>query len=351
MSDKDDPFGDWRDEGPSPEDQRRYGSDGDAPEPQGVEVELQDREQRHEREAPVAGHGVIQIGFIGLPNSGKTSFIHAVRNSTAAMGRGYGVWDFGGIKADSGNLDLNPDGSGQAATPSGTFRRAPFCRIRRVRFRLGHRSLAWPERTLVMPEVAGEISQAIARGSEHAGDVSNTAAYKRFLADSPGILCFVSLDGGYASNEGGQLDPEREIQRQILDIRRVLEAADELREASRGWFRRPAPQAVSVLITKIDMLRELPHLDRVSLPAERSAVHRCAQSKRRLAIREELKRHGSRDQQVTFSVWDMVTHDAASRDLDLQEAIAADFLKCHAPDSARAMADLQRDISRRRRAC
>jgi len=303
---------------------------------------------REMQQPPLASHH-IPVGFIGVPNSGKTSFIHAVRNTSRKRKRDHGNWDFGGVGAKAGGTVESPDSETQAATAVNFFRVADFCDVRRAWVRLGPIRFG-RRRTLAMPEVAGEIVERIAKGPDYVASTpideqAVAKEYQGFLARSEGILCFISLDGSDAvASTTVAIKPESSLMDQLVQVRRVLESCDEER-ARIGHARH---YAVSVIITKADLLRDRPEIDRVRIPRSRSSVAAIVAARRDQILENELRRQESDDTWVQFSVWDLMRFPRAEGDLDVQEAIAADFLKCHAPRTASEMAAFQGDqISRR----
>jgi len=286
----------------------------------------------------------VPVGFIGLPNSGKTSFIHAIRNTSIQQTRCLGRWGFGGVGSMSGNAVEDPESGYQGATAPNFFRIAPFCDVRRAWLRFGPVRTG-RIRTLLMPEVAGEIVDRIAKGPDFLATtpmVEQQVArdYQQFIAASEGILCFISLDGSHTSTSATKrIDPESSLMSQLVAVRRVLESCDEER-AKLGHARH---YAVSVIIAKADLLRDQPQIDLVRLPRSRSSVATLAGAQGDQILENELRRQDSSDAWVQFSVWNLMRFPRAQGNLDLQEAIAADFLKCHAPRTAAEMAALQGD--------
>jgi len=286
----------------------------------------------------------VPVGFIGLPNSGKTSFIHAIRNTSIQQTRCLGRWDFGGVGSMSGNAVEDPESGYQEATAPNFFRIAPFCDVRRAWLRFGPVRTG-RIRTLLMPEVAGEIVDRIAKGPDFLAttpmDEQQVARdYQQFIASSEGILCFISLDGSHTSTSATKrIDPESSLMSQLVAVRRVLESCDEER-AKLGHARH---YAVSVIIAKADLLRDQPQIDLVRLPRSRSSVASLAGAQGDQILENELRRQDSSDAWVQFSVWNLMRFPRAQGNFDLQEAIAADFLKCHAPRTAAEMAALQGD--------
>jgi hypothetical protein len=289
----------------------------------------------------VTRSGAVSVGFVGIPNSGKTSFIHAIRHNALAKGRGHGRWDFGLPAANAGEAFEDLEGSLQPGTTRGHFKVADFCTVRRAMLRIGSFAVG-PKRMLVMPEVSGETLEEIAKGTEAMRRESGAERYLSFLSQSDHLICFASLDGESSSASGVvALNPARELANQLDVIVKVLQAADALRD-------RRSRCAVSVLITKADMLREREEFDWVVMPRDRSAVGKLAREPRRSELEQELQGQGSDESQVRFSTFHLMRCPCAEGDIDLQEAIAADFLRYHAPKAAEIMASLQKDQSARR---
>jgi hypothetical protein len=272
-----------------------------------------------------------RIALIGLPRSGKTSFLYALKVSSPSHAKGQRRWQLGLRESKFGRLTLQK-GEPQESTPTTRFDVA----------NLGRMTRPWipglPLGTSVeidMPEVAGEVIHDIARG-----DWTKPTAIRflDFLGTCETLLLFVGIDGqdtGDLSTLGARLDAHLVAALEKLEYL-IAEAV------KRRPHRRPI--AVSLLFTKADLLRKDPSLERVELLASRSSF--AGMVRRYPAIGDLVKTDGDT---VRFPLVTVLESSAIRGDLDAQEALAADFLKCHAPETAKRVSQMSRstDVSLR----
>lgn len=283
----------------------------------------------------------ITVGIVGFPNSGKTSYLYALKSLPRQVGRRRSQWLIGGGSAGFSGL-TGGSGAPQIATRSGHLSFARFCRVKRAWTLIpGLGRTLGPARWLTTAEVSGETLQRIAEGTQHA-DASGTAEeYLTFLAHSSVIVGLVGVDGARAVRGVDRLpDPDRPLMEGLKSIERILEAAASRRSTDRQTR---YPMVVSVLITKIDLVFGVPELDTVDLPAERSSLHSEVTQRDDKQLLSWLEASGTDSERVRFSLRRALSNSALAGDLNLQEAVAADFLKCHAPKSAIQLAAMQSD--------
>ncbi len=264
----------------------------------------------------------LRLGIIGFPNSGKTSWLYSLVNGSTPHVRGQRPW---------GRCDHDPafsamvgseSGSVQQATSAGVFRESRFCRMIRpwVPF-LPPIEVLSSSYWINIPEVAGETVRRIALGQLSAphqtGSESTADQYLGFLADSDAVLCLVGADSQDLSEDFIQL-------RQVLPSRK-----------SRG-----DTLPVTVLLTKIDRLRQNEARDIVILPREESVVATLLSKGRRPDLEEFLLRAGSDDVTVKFSVNALIACAFSRGDLELHEALAVDFIKHDNPIAAQRLESL-----------
>lgn len=281
-----------------------------------------------EEPAPKPARGR-SVALLGLPSSGKTSYLYALTHTSA---RGRHRWIIGLHTKEFERLTGDPN-ERQEGTPVGEFRPARLFEMSRPWLgALGLRRGPGPAREVVIPEIAGETVERYALGRE-LKDAERTAVgkLKAYLHHSDEVLFLVGIDGAQGT---GRLRPES-VEAAMLGsvkaLRTVLKDMQDGRE-------RDEPIFVSLLVTKRDRLRGTP-MDRVRLRSAESALARLA---RRPGFRwlasEGLVVDGG--EEVAFGINDVCGHARARHDLDVQEAAAADFLRCHAPRAAADLADL-----------
>lgn len=281
-----------------------------------------------EEPAPKPARGR-SVALLGLPSSGKTSYLYALTHTSA---RGRHRWIIGLHTKEFERLTGDPN-ERQEGTPVGEFRPARLFEMSRPWLgALGLRRGPGPAREVVIPEIAGETVERYALGRE-LKEAERTAVgkLKAYLHHSDEVLFLVGIDGAQGT---GRLRPES-VEAAMLGsvkaLRTVLKDMQDGRE-------RDEPIFVSLLVTKRDRLRGTP-MDRVRLRSAESALARLA---RRPGFRwlasEGLVVDGG--EEVAFGINDVCGHARARHDLDVQEAAAADFLRCHAPRAAADLADL-----------
>ncbi len=289
----------------------------------------------------VARGAVRRLGLIGFPNSGKTSWLYSlvyghkhyrIHRDDAGDAYGRRRWAMGGDEREfaAGVLRGTPEAP-QQATESGVFRYSPFCQLKRLWIPgvpIGSRF--WLE----IPEISGETVRRIAEAGDVVGsEAASAEAYLDYLGSCETIVCFCGLDGDGVGPDGA-LSVDRALARPISGFGRLLTAALDRRKDKRHKI------AVTVLLTKTDLLKRAATTDEVVLPRRSSSLGRIAADPRRSALAEELNASGSNDAQVRFRVNQLMRSKVAEGDLQIQECLAADFLRCHAPSAAQALAVL-----------
>lgn len=284
--------------------------------------------RKAEEPAPKPARGR-SVALLGLPSSGKTSYLYALTHTSA---RGRHRWIIGLHTKEFERLTGDPN-ERQEGTPVGEFRPARLFEMSRPWLgALGLRRGPGPAREVVIPEIAGETVERYALGRE-LKEAERTAVgkLKDYLHHSDEVLFLVGIDGAQGT---GRLRPES-VEAAMLGsvkaLRTVLKDMQDGRE-------RDEPIFVSLLVTKRDRLRGTP-MDRVRLRSAESALARLARRPgfRWLASEGLLVDGGD---EAVFGVNDVCGHARARHDLGVQEAAAADFLRCHAPRAAADLAEL-----------
>lgn len=268
----------------------------------------------------------IAIGIIGIPNSGKTSFLYSLKMGAASHAKGTRAWILGSNGVGFAGL-TGQKGADQRATESSRFEISDYAEIKRVL--LSGTSIG-RSRMLCMPEVSGELTKMISEGKIQQGYEDKCERYCSYLGESDVLLCLAGLDSG-ASTSGGSLQPDASLS-EAMTVFEVM-----IGETLKRRKRR-SPIAVSILITKVDLLREHEALDLVSLSPNQSALAALLEKGGRDWMREMI--FGNDGERVRFRVTALIAAQKSRGDIELQEAIAADFLKCHAPTAAKLLSKL-----------
>jgi hypothetical protein len=291
-----------------------------------------------EQQEPVPGR---RLGIVGFPNSGKTSWLYAlvnghkhysIRRGGAGHARGQRSWLMGALDGKFAAL-IGQEGTPQPATPRGFFKSSRFCEMKRPWIPgLPLATRFW----LHIPEVAGETVRAIADGGSYLNAADKKAAqdYLDFLCGCDSILGLVGIDG----DGRGDARSVDESLAKIQGFERVLSHAIERRVDKRH------PIAVTVLITKIDLIKSSASLDEIEIPRDRSSIGALAGERGYEALAEEIRKSGSDELTVRFRVNPLLRSRVATGDLRIQECLAADFLRCHAPQAALQMKRLCDEI-------
>ena len=280
------------------------------------------------------------VALLGFPNSGKTSFLYALKVET---GNSSGVhpWRMSAVGLDFERL-TGTQGMAQPATPVGEFRPAQLCRMSRRWMRwLPFRSQRW----VVIPEIAGETISRLARGQDPVSDKERSAfaQFWEYLKQCDELIFLASVDGAGGTTGGAfgaegrrsgldEASVENSIKTAAMGLRRLIA---EMEKFGRG---KSDPMFVTFLITKRDQLKDAGSLDRISIPSDDSAVARLAARPGRAWLASHLK--STPDGAIEFRLNDLCSASEACVDADLQEAAAADFLRCHAPKAAEDLSDL-----------
>lgn len=277
----------------------------------------------------------IRLGLIGFPNSGKTSFLYSLKSGARADAKRGEAWALGLVRAEFGNL-TDQSGTEQRATDSTFFKEAEYCSVKRLwsPLKIGR----W--RKLYIPEVSGEIVQRIADGTlqELPQLIEPAQRYLDFLARCEMLLCLVGVDGG--TRGGGAIDPDRSVRESVERFGRIVSEVQKAREALR--LANHAELPITVLITKADLLRDAGGLNKVVVRKEQSSLAELSQKPGYGWLKEYERIDGDGQTVVSFQVDALMEAPSARNDLDVQESLAADFLRCHAPAAARSIAEFCR---------
>ena len=280
------------------------------------------------------------VALLGFPNSGKTSFLYALKVETGNTA-GVHPWRMSAVGLDFERL-TGTQGMAQPATPVGEFRPAQLCRMSRrwVRW-LPFQSQRW----VVIPEIAGETIGRLARGQDPASDKERAAfaQFWEYLKQCDELIFLASVDGAGGTTGGSfgaegrrsgldEASVENSIKTAAMGLRRLIA---EMEKFGRG---KSDPIFVTFLITKRDQLKDAGSLDRISIPSGDSAVARLVARPGRAWLASHLGT--TPDGAIVFRLNDLCSAAEACADADLQEAAAADFLRCHAPKAAEDLSDL-----------
>ncbi|MDB4632926.1 hypothetical protein OAG01_00615 [bacterium] len=281
-------------------------------------------------------HGERKMGIMGLPNSGKTSWLHALVNGAVSHATHHRHWHLGAVESRFATMTGGQGGVAQAATDADTFKVARLCKVYRPWFAslpasVPLRSSYW----LTIPEVAGETVRKIAVPRADEAESPAATEYIEFLGSCDSVMCFVGIDGENSDAES-ELRPEESITSSILAFERVLgEAIKRRSRAERSY-----PLVATILVTKIDLLKDKPSIDMIEVNRDQSSVAEYLQQNADARLEQMLLQWGSDADVMRMSVTGLLTSAVSRGNLDLQERIAADFLRCHAPTAAMHLARL-----------
>ena len=195
-------------------------------------------------------------------------------------------------------------GDMQAATAASVFKTSRLCRMIRPWFSFLPKIL--PFRTsfwLVIPEVGGETVREIANPVDEHSVGKTAERYLDFLGSCESVMCFVGIDGEM-TNRDDSIRPDEAISPSIMAFERILgEALGRRAGGRRKWFSwrgKQHPIVVSVLITKIDLLKQAPRLDQVEVNMEQSSVAKLCRNAGYESIEAQLREGGSDADVVCF---------------------------------------------------
>ena len=270
------------------------------------------------------------IAILGLPDSGKTSFLFALK---AAPERTAGLrWSWPPSSIELARM-TGRAGELLPATAAHWFSTSRLLTLHR-KWMKGAASFVpgflCPTRRITICEVSGENVRDFADGIVPPGEARQSvlAKFERYLSVCDEVLFLTALRNSYQTGTLSQDSIETSMKEAVDRLSRIVGS---IRESAGA---RSTPLFVNFLVTKRDALKDIPGLDSVRIPESQSALAR-------LAARNPLATTiYSRDEDgcVVFSV--NRAGDEAGADLELQEAIAVDFLACHAPKAAGALAGL-----------
>lgn len=288
------------------------------------------------------------VALLGLPDSGKSSFLHSLGRRASRSRSLRWLWPFPGREhaANTGKPNERLD-----ATARGTFRVISWGRVRRpwlvpvpVEVPEDHGKsssthgasmlMPMPSRGFTIPEISGENVELFADGQEARSDSDRLVAERlgEYLANCDELVFLAGLKSSRVGQRMTQDTVESAIARAVRAIGNILEHMGDGRgDRSRG------PIFVSFLITKRDALKDFAGLDSVAVDSEASSVGMLIRDGSRPWLAGLVSEDAGR---VRFSVNALCDHRKAASDLDLQEAAAVDFLRCHAPKAASDLASL-----------
>ena len=272
------------------------------------------------------------IAILGLPDSGKTSFLFALK---AAPERTAGLrWSWPPSSIELARMTRRA-GELLLATDADWFSTSRLLTLHRAWIKGAAAFIPGflcPKRRITICEVSGENVRDFADGIVPTDEARRAvlANFQRYLTVCDEVLFLTALRNSYQRGTLSQDSIESSMKAAVDRFNRIIGS---IRESS-GARARTTPLFVNFLVTKRDALKDTPGLDSVRIPESQSAVARLA-SRNPLA-----STICSRDEDgcVVFSV--NRAGDEAGSDLELQEAIAVDFLACHAPKAASALAGL-----------
>ncbi|MFM7052167.1 MAG: hypothetical protein ACKOYN_08560 [Planctomycetota bacterium] len=280
--------------------------------------------------------GSQRLGLVGFPNSGKTSWlyslVHGHRNYSIVGGagthaKGQRAWLMGAVDNRFASM-IGAPGQVQPATPLEVFKRRRFCQMKRPWIPgLPFSTKFW----LSIPEVSGENVKVIAGLQEAQSDEQRRAAegYLEFLGDCQAIVCLAGIDCTDDAAAGLRIDSA--LAPAFGGFELVLGQALKRRSDKKHAI------AVTVMVTKIDALKTDSALDEVVIERAHSSLHKLAADKRYAELAAAL---GSDPEYVRFRVNALLQSDLARGNLVIQECIAADFIRRHAPQAAQCLARL-----------
>jgi hypothetical protein len=278
------------------------------------------------------------VALVGLADSGKTSFLFALRHAPMRPDSLRWLWPPSSLEL--ARMTVHP-GELLPATPSGYFSTSRLHTLHRKWRRPPSTPRAWwppflrPARKLTIPEISGENVRDFARGvdpdtlSPQRREVHRQ--FGEFLDACDEVLFLAGLRDSYFEGALQQDTVEEALASAASGLRTLI---GEMHASRRGGAR--SKIFVTFLLTKRDAVKDNPGLDWVRLPQDVSAL-------RRLAARPgfdhagRLFREGD-DGFVEFRL--NRACDEAGSDVEVQEAIAIDFIACHAPHAAAALAGL-----------
>ena len=279
------------------------------------------------------------VALLGLPDSAKTSFLYALKHAPLRTDGLRWSWPPSSrpLAASTGKA-----GEPLRATAEEEFRVARFGTLHRRWWKDAvRRGMEWfaPSRPVTICEIAGENVIKFA-----SGEISQNPQIRSVLADLENYLgnCDeVLFLSGIVATEA--IHAKRPLTQEQLD-NVLANAATDLRHVvghMRGTRKPGDAIFATFLITKRDALRGFPSLDAVRVDAAGSALRAATESSvsaQADAVRALLQKSAQGGGAITFSLNDVC--DAAGADIALHEAATADFLRCHAPTAASALADL-----------
>lgn len=287
------------------------------------------------------------VALLGLADSGKSSFLHSLGRRTARSRALRWMWPFPGREHAA---NIGRPSEPLEATARGTFRVIGWGALRRPWISVSETeagidvpaspimrmvSLAFcPGRSFCIPEISGENVELFAEGLEPtaASDVEVNALLSDYLRNCDELIFLAGLK---SSKRDRALSPDSVESAMSRAVRCIANVVEHMNDGAAG--RKGRPVFVSFLVTKRDALKGRTGLDRVNLPAAKSTLAGLLTDDRRDWLSGLVKREGS---DVSFSLNEVCDHKESASDLDLQEAAAVDFLRCHAPKAASDLAAL-----------
>ena len=303
--------------------------------PESSEIPVLSRNAIHDikKETEQAIGGGMAVGLIGYPGSGKTSYLYSLQHGATSHASGQRKWCLKSWTAEGRGL-TGRAGDKQPTTKSNHFKIATICEVRRPSFPwVGQWPRKWKEgiggrwKNLSIPEVAGELTKKIAEG-QHGLDYEVSEKYLQFLGRCDSILFLIGIDNTPTSD--GSINPDLAVSNAINGFQSIITKALSYRKDKHDV-------AVSILITKMDILKQHPSINMISLSSAKSQVYKLSLQRRYSWIQPHLQLSEPPDSKVQFEVNELASLNQAKGKLDFQQAIAADFLNCHAPTAAKLL--------------
>lgn len=286
------------------------------------------------KQTELAIGGGMAVGLIGYPGSGKTSYLYSLQHGATSHASGQRKWCLKSWTSEGKGL-TGRAGEQQPATKPNHFKIARICEVRRPSIPwVGQWPRKWKEgiggrwKSLSIPEVAGELTKKIAEG-QHGLDYQEVSEkYLQFLGRCDSILFLIGIDNIQTKND--LINPDLAISNAINGFQSIITKALSYRKDKHDI-------AVSILITKMDILKQHPSINRIILSSAKSQVYKLSLQRKYSWIQPHLLLSEPPDNKVQFEVNELASLNQAKGKLDFQQAIAADFLNCHAPTAAKLL--------------
>lgn len=263
------------------------------------------------------------IGFMGMPNSGKTEFVTTARDRAAPTPEECPGWEITVLGAKEQHDFQAPEHVRQTMS---NFTLAPLFQARRRGSLFAY--------AVDAPDGRGEHTRLIATGAKpRLAQADDLRRYRKYLTGCVGIVCAIDPFGYSEEDQTG--NPDQAIDRASHSVRAIANL-----HARRGRLFGLLPARhfpIAVMLTKIDAPPESSR-DVINLPAARSLVAQY------LDVKGESPAWMNRPDgfSAEFLVSKAIQHRPG--DLEYAERLAWDFLNAQAPQIAEAIHTLNRDL-------